>query len=40
VAIAPFGQPRRLPPRQPVAIEPGTIISLADEVSFRYEATP
>lgn len=31
--------PQRLRPHEPVAIEPGTVVSLADEITFRFEVT-
>ncbi len=39
VVTPPWQEPRRLRPNEAVPIEPGTVVSLADEVSFRYEVT-
>jgi hypothetical protein len=35
----PGQEPERLRPDQPTMIEPGTVVSLADELSFTFEAT-
>ena len=31
--------PERLRPHQPTMIEPGTLVTLADDVTFTYDAT-
>jgi hypothetical protein len=35
----PWHEAMRLRPNEPVAIEPGTVVNLANEVTFRYEPT-
>jgi pSer/pThr/pTyr-binding forkhead associated (FHA) protein len=35
----PGQQPERLRPEQPTMIEPGTVVTLADDITFVYEAT-
>jgi hypothetical protein len=37
VVTRPWQEPVRLTPNQPVAIEPGTVVAIANEVTFRYE---
>jgi FHA domain len=37
VVSHPWHEPMRLRPNEPVAIEPGTVVNLANEVTFRYE---
>jgi hypothetical protein len=37
VVTPPWQEPQRLRPNEAVPIEPGTVVSLADEVTFRYE---
>jgi len=39
VVTPPWQEPQRLRPHEAVPIEPGTVVSLADEVTFRYEVT-
>jgi len=39
VVTPPWQEPQRLRPNEAVPIEPGTVVSLADEVTFRYEVT-
>jgi hypothetical protein len=39
VVTPPWQEPQRVRPNEAVPIEPGTVVSLADEVTFRYEVT-
>jgi hypothetical protein len=39
VVTPPWQEPQRLRSNEAVPIEPGTVVSLADEVTFRYEVT-
>ena len=39
IVTPPWQEPQRLRPNESVPIEPGTVVSLADEVTFRYEVT-
>ena len=39
VVTPPWQEPQRVRPNETVPIEPGTVVSLADEVTFRYEVT-
>jgi hypothetical protein len=39
VVTPPWQEPQRVRPNESVPIEPGTVVSLADEVTFRYEVT-
>jgi hypothetical protein len=39
VVTPPWQEPQRLRPNEAVPIEPGTVVNLADEVTFRYEVT-
>jgi len=39
VVTPPWQEPQRLRPNESVPIEPGTVVSLADEVTFRFEVT-
>lgn len=36
----PGGEPQRLRANDPALIEPGTVVTLADVLSFRFEALP
>jgi hypothetical protein len=40
VVAVPGRLPQLLVPRQPCLMTPGSLVTLADDVSFRYEATP
>jgi hypothetical protein len=39
VVTPPWQEPQGLRPNEAVPIEPGTVVNLADEVTFRYEVT-
>jgi hypothetical protein len=39
VVTPPWQEPQRVRPNEAIPIEPGTVVSLADEVTFRYEVT-
>lgn len=39
IVTPPWQEPQRVRPNEAVPIEPGTVVSLADEVTFRYEVT-
>jgi FHA domain-containing protein len=39
VVTPPWQEPQRVRPNEAVPIEPGTVVSMADEVTFRYEVT-
>ncbi len=39
IVTPPWQEPQRLRANESVPIEPGTVVSLADEVTFRYEVT-
>jgi hypothetical protein len=39
VVTPPWQEPQRVRPNEALPIEPGTVVSLADEVTFRYEVT-